>query len=168
MRILFLDIDGVLNSTQYMKNITPNTIYGSNGVDMSQQIDPQAVKLLDAIIHATGAKIVVSSTWRRMFDVDQIAEFLSQRGSKIAHKAIIDRTPISKSSRIRGGEIKEWLDMHSESVQIDTSSESIESYAIVDDDADMLPEQMDNFVNTDNDVGLTAEKMHEIISILNF
>lgn len=64
IKIIFLDIDGVLNCQRYYKSWfkkhkkqVPRDKYG-------QLFDPTAEELLNRLIRETGAKIVVSSTWR--------------------------------------------------------------------------------------------------------
>jgi len=56
MKVNFLDIDGMLNSGQYIK-----VLDGDFDVPINQ-MDPVAVARLNTITDATGAKIVVSST----------------------------------------------------------------------------------------------------------
>jgi predicted mannosyl-3-phosphoglycerate phosphatase (HAD superfamily) len=51
MKIIFLDIDGVLNN------------YNTLGEGLNWESN--AVKILKRIIKETGAKVVLSSTWRR-------------------------------------------------------------------------------------------------------
>ena len=54
-KIIFLDIDGVLNSVEYRKRIQC-----TGRVEM----DPQLLSLLADLVNKTGAKLVISSTWR--------------------------------------------------------------------------------------------------------
>ncbi len=54
MKILFLDIDGVLNNHEF------------NAISESNTILPRCVKQLNRIIHHTGTKVVLSSAWRYM------------------------------------------------------------------------------------------------------
>lgn len=55
MKVIFLDIDGVLNSRKYdsVRNWNEQT-----------DIDVSRLPLLGEIVAATGAEIVLSSTWR--------------------------------------------------------------------------------------------------------
>ena len=55
--IIFLDVDGVLNSDDYYASLN-----GTHGY--YKDIDIEKVKLLRQICDATGAKIVISSSWR--------------------------------------------------------------------------------------------------------
>ena len=55
-KIIFLDIDGVLNSIDYFEHTKHCKGYS--------EINPKKVKLLKEIVDRTGAEIVLSSTWR--------------------------------------------------------------------------------------------------------
>lgn len=59
MKAIFLDIDGVLNSDEYFDKISNLDIQG-----IEKEIDIEKVKLLKEAINETGAKIVLSSSWR--------------------------------------------------------------------------------------------------------
>ena len=61
MKALFLDFDGVLNTEKYL------ALYGAEGV----VIDPARLELLKEIIDATGAKIVLSTSWREHWSTVQ-------------------------------------------------------------------------------------------------
>ena len=62
MKILFLDIDGVLNTGQYNKYMIENNL---NDFDENGSIfDPNAVDNLRLIIDCTNADVIISSTWR--------------------------------------------------------------------------------------------------------
>ena len=60
----------------------------------------------------------------------------------------------------RGEEIQVWMDKESE-------KNEIESFVILDDDSDMLPEQMGNFIHVDGQVGLVDKDVFKAIEILN-
>lgn len=55
MKLIFLDIDGVLNYEGYERFTRMGTRF----------VDPVLIKRLKKIIDRTGAKVVLSSTWRR-------------------------------------------------------------------------------------------------------
>ena len=63
MSMLFLDIDGVLNSQTYItkKHNETGKCLGGSTVEM---LDPDAISELNRIIDRTSAEIVLSSTWR--------------------------------------------------------------------------------------------------------
>ena len=131
MRVIFLDIDGVLNSWESFYKITT-----------------EKLQLLNDLIEQTDAKIVISSSWRvgskdvkdfldknfskRTFRLDNFKDATNQEciSNIFYNDNIIDLTDTFGPSR--GDEIKRWLDNH---------SDDIESYVILDDDTDMLDEQ---------------------------
>lgn len=131
MKVLFLDIDGVLNSAK--------TCCAFGGYPMSMEhiaaFDQAAIRLLQRLCDSAGVQVVLSSSWRNDKDWATYGQALGL--------PIIDRTPSSMGPR--GREIQTWLDAHPE----------VEQYAIVDDDSDMLPEQAPRFVHTNGDEGLT-------------
>lgn len=126
MKVVFLDIDGVLNChrTCIAFGGIPHTT-ADGGV---QLLDAVAIGLIGGIVRSAGAVIVLSSTWRKHSDWTQYGRDLGL--------PIVDRTP--SLAGIRGAEIQDWLDRHP----------GVERYAIIDDDRDMLPEQMPYFVHT--------------------
>ncbi len=157
MRVIFLDFDGVLNSNQF------RTQGGGHGFGV-QQIDPAAAARLEKIVRATGAKIVVSSSWRHIWTTEQIAEMLEQVGAERAGRAVIDRTPSGLGNR--GQEIQEWLDLDPERSAVNPDHEPVQSYVILDDDNDMTPEQQPRLVHVNPQRGLTDQDVAEAISIL--
>lgn len=151
MKVIFLDIDGVLN-------LIPQGHDQYGGI-----FHPHFIENLKHIIDETDAQIVISSSWRYS-GLDVMKRMWKHRNLP---GNVIDITPIHREHVIRGIEIKEWLYKH----------QDIESYVIFDDDKDMLEEQMENFVNTfenfthtdyiDCGYGLTIECAEEAIKILN-
>ena len=146
MKVVFLDIDGVLNSTR--------TCVGHGGVpeDFTPEdialFDQTAVALIRGLVFAAGAQIVLSSAWRITHKFEDFA--------KAFDMPVIDRTP--NITGFRGLEIKYWLDEHPD----------VESYAIIDDSGDMLPEQMPFFVHTDMNEGFLwrdAEKLARLLGL---
>ena len=69
---------------------------------------------------------------------------------------VLDRTPSIRDVP-RSSEIKAYLDAHPE----------INYYVIVDDEADILPEQVDHFIMTDGDVGFTLKDFKKFEEIFN-
>lgn len=150
-KIIFLDIDGVLNSRKW----TDLKMSQGQPFSLVEEVDDQAVANLNEIIAKTGAKVVVSSSWRIAFELDYIEGVLRKAGFK---GAIIDKTPRRTTYPARrGNEIKEWL----------LQRDDIVNYVIVDDDSDMLQEQLKNFVHTSFIDGLKKEHVEQAVRILN-
>lgn len=163
-KVIFLDIDGVLNTkwlyTQMDKN-TPRDKYG-------YAFDPNAVANLKRIIDETGAEIVISSSWKS-FGLTELIDMWQERNLP---GLIIGITPNSVSDElllhadldnmeifhIRGEEIKEWLLRHGKEVS---------NYVIIDDVDNMLPEQQNHFVQTNPETGITEDIALLAIMTLN-
>lgn len=143
-KVLFLDIDGVLNSLRscYAFKGYPHCF---SAKDMAQ-FDHVAVSLIRRVCEETDASIVLSSTWRLMHTPHECANGLDL--------PIFDRT--KQLNGPRGKEIAEWLSRHPE----------VTSYAIVDDDGDMLEEQRPYFVQTDGREGLSFSDFERLKEIL--
>jgi len=143
-KIIFLDVDGVLNSQETLTRTQPGG--GIIG------IDPMLVLLVHRIIEATGAEIVLSSTWR-----------LGERSRDEVRKAVpfIDVTP-SCGCGIRGAEIYKWI---TENIPYDWRDNL--KYAIIDDDSDMLLWQKDNFFQTSFKTGITEDVVDRVIKHFN-
>lgn len=144
MKVLFLDIDGVLNTADtWHKTKHLRGKPCSNFERWSRMIDPELVVNLNKVIEATDAKVVVSSTWRLSFEAPELQKLLESQGFV---GEVIDRTPdASEVNNIwqkhfqkyppsdnyenwqRGFEIQAWLFEHPE----------VKTFAIVDDDSDM-------------------------------
>lgn len=128
MKVLFLDIDGVVNCQS-----TFDALKGDKVIPLDQYM----CFLVGKIMLDTDCKLVLSSSWRGYKEGEKEIE---QRIGKI-----YDRTPHKPG--IRGNEIQAWLDEHLE----------VTRYAILDDDADMKPWHLPNFFQTSWDNGLTKE-----------
>jgi hypothetical protein len=161
MRVIFLDIDGVLNSRDFMGESPPMSAFG--GAD-EELMDPAAVERLNTIIDQTDAHVVISSSWRFQYDYTQMGEMLTKRGFRHADK-IIDQTT-RDGQGFRGHEVQTWLDMRREQVIVDPKTEPITSYVILDDSGDFNPDQQANFVHTKFQNGLTQADVQRAISIL--
>lgn len=112
MKVLFLDIDGVVNCKTTFQTMEKGAIY----------LDPYMALLVGKIQLDTGCEVVLSSSWRH-YPPD--IEAVEQRIVKL-----YDKTP-SLDSGFRGDEIAAWLGEHPE----------VTRYAILDDESDFHPWQ---------------------------
>lgn len=154
--IVFLDVDGVLNSHQWFESQER-----SGATDrIERHIDPQAVLRLERICKETGGAVVVSSAWRHGTLYDTLIEGLRKHGftGKVIGKTIISQC----SDCVRGNLIYRWLRENM------LHYYSFRQYVILDDDTDMLYWQRNNFVKTDSSTGgLIDELTDKAIAILN-
>lgn len=162
MKVLFLDFDGVLNSSQWLSEVRT---YVTGAWTNTNWFDPAAIARLNKIIEETGAKIVVSSSWRIGRTVLDLCKILFGAGfvGAIIGK-ITDELRRASEGRLRpeiepvtrGEEIKIWLNAHPQ----------VTHFAVVDDDSDMDLVR-ENFVQTDFETGLLDKHVGRIIALLN-
>lgn len=169
MKVIFLDFDGVMNCWRcaYSLPYRPPNLYwrlrrffnrfirhklAFHERGFSGYIGKVHVEVLNRIIEQTGAKIVVSSTWRVLHNEKELAIILDKAGVK---GEVVGVTPRS-SSRIRGLEIAEW---------IRNSETPVESFVILDDDSDM-EELMPYLVKTRTKTGLLPQHLEQAIALL--
>ena len=167
MKYLFLDIDGVLNHEEWYSNRVHTLKRKEWWEDC---FDPECVKRLNNILKETGARLVVSSSWRldgelkRYFTTVGITTDFDVTPN--IHHELPDGT---YSWPDRGEEIDGFLKDH-----------PCDSYVILDDDLDFTENQLkDHFVHCccdyiqalrechPGETGLTELKMKEAINILN-
>jgi hypothetical protein len=141
MKVIFLDVDGVLNNWAGLCE------YGIH------YIDSEKVSLLKTIVCATDAKIVLSSTWRILKeDFDMVKVVLLSQGMKI-----YDVTPQTFGGH-RGHEIGLWLE--------EKACLPVNKYAILDDDIYAGVSREDSYFQTYMEEGLTTEIAEKIIQHL--
>lgn len=158
MKLIFLDIDGVLNNEQWYSSGKAQIAYlltGENDIK-AYNFDPDNWKWIEKLIQDTDAKIVLSSSWRS-FSLEKTIEDFTGTAFELLVKYMVGVTPYS-FERHRGKEIQHYLD---------NCTEQIESYVIFDDDTDMLENQRDNFVHTDFFNGVTEKDYIKAKEILN-
>lgn len=159
MKVIFLDIDGVLN--------TKETFFKRKEKHIKTKIwdDLFRIEYLKEIIEKTDAKIVLTSTWRKGFEKDngilipilddalEIVEVLSKYKLEI-----YDITGIDKNG-IRQEEIKEWL-----------LNNPTSSFVILDDETCDLNDYLEYVIKTrDNNeqIGLCDFHIDIAVNMLN-
>lgn len=112
MKVLFLDIDGVVNKKENFNPTNKPTMY---------PLDSYCAFLVGHIQLQTGCEVVLSSTWRLHPDgVKEVSDHVVR---------LLDKTPLLRG--IRGDEVNAWLEKHPD----------VEVYAILDDDSDFYDDQ---------------------------
>lgn len=150
MKVLFLDIDGVLNNRCSFRD------WRLKGFYESHCLGSHLIERLNRIIDATNCKVVITSTWRcnrRKFpDLKAFEDLLTFFGCRLEVVGFTPRLP----REFRGDEIQAWLDDHY----------GIESMVILDDDSDM-GHLMPYLVKTSMRTGLTSDCVRQAIDLLN-
>lgn len=182
-RIIFLDVDGVLNSE---KSFYYHKERGNNPNLYDAPHEPH-VKALAHIINETGAELVFSSSWRGSWRTSHFAMVLSMLCPQVNFQ-FVGKTPRFVGEH-RGYEIKWWLDLvqtnevdskviqKAKSEYMGASFDfrenrnepylyEIESFVVLDDDDDMDGLES-NFVHVNNKEGLTMADAEKAIKILN-
>ncbi len=152
MRVVFLDIDGVLNHQQlYDANLARGTPTPPDG-----WIDRACVTRLNELCARTGANVVISSSWRTYASipgqpVGGLAGTVGVLRACGLTAEVIGATPdhtteaqrAKQERAARWPEIRAWLDAHPE----------VERFVVIDDCEVTAP--ADRFVQTSLAVGLT-------------
>ena len=152
MNVIFLDIDGVLNTERFqlyqIKNHEADAYY------CCFNFDPICMKNLKYLVETYKCKIVISSTWRyggkennKYWDaiINNLREY------KIEQE-VIDMTPVLHSKR--GYEIQKWID-----------NNTVDKFVIIDDDDDMVHLKQ-YLAKCDCKTGLNKEVKEKCIKIL--
>lgn len=186
MKIIFLDIDGVLNGYNYWNTLGWKLVCKTKirGLCIWYRkatnpfgIHKRKVKRLSKIVKATGAKIVLSSSWRfgwwktpyeeQPKDHRQLTDLFNKYNIEV-----IDITPRDKDGR-RDKEILSWLSVH---------ESEVDKFIILDDENSFLRlfDNDERFIQTssvhlgvmicghdEEDTGLKNKHIKEAIRILN-
>lgn len=167
MKYLFLDIDGVMNHEQWL-----HLAHKKNLSSPEFWFDPVCVDRLNRILSETGAKLVISSSWRS--DPN-----LKEQFEMVGLPTEFDRTINLFMSHflgytIRGEEIDHYLKEHGVDIH------SKHQYVILDDDNDFTPWQRQNTLfrtaatpfdepyKRNSGIGLTEDLTNQIIKYLTY
>lgn len=157
--VLFLDVDGVLNSGPWLMKETKESQEFHRRTDMdidAMSLNPAAVARLQRIVDATGAKIVLSSSWRYMYKPEKFMYLLR------AHKFVgdlIGATPLTENvpgRKCRGDEVAMWLK--------ENSFLDIKKFVILDDD-ESFGDLEHRLVRTKFEHGLTDSDAEAAIAL---
>jgi hypothetical protein len=141
-KLLFLDVDGVLNRKSTKERIRSD---GINWLGVDRELADRFLGWLEG----KDLQIILSSTWRMFPDMTD--------GLQAAGIRWIDNTPIGRYSS-RGAEIQSFMQ--------DTWQQWPERYAILDDNGDMMTHQLPHLVRTETDEGLQERHLRDLDRIL--
>lgn len=137
IKVLFLDIDGVLNSNE-------------SGLEF----DPACVSHLNDILAAIpGLKIVISSSWRFIYSLEELIAILRGNNAMVSSTNVIGMTD-DLYPQTRGQEIAKYV-----------QGNNIKIFACLEDD-EPLDEVKDRVVRCQTAIGLTKELAAEAIGKL--
>ncbi len=161
-KVIFLDIDGVLNSNFWNND-------NQKEISEGKYIDPEKVKLLSKLVQKTGASLVLHSGWRFWFDSDlkparpeaeYLANLLKNEGMAIAgitpDLTTEEIRKTKKFSKVKADEILLWLKNHPD----------VEKWLVLDD-LELHNEEIAKYqVMTDPECGLTEKDLEKACEIL--
>lgn len=156
LRIIFLDVDGVLNNRKSMQLAQAPIegelpIHPPGPLGFLFTVDPEAVTRFREVVEELDLKIVLSSTWR--FHPTAIQTAFKWCGWE--NPPFIGSTPRNVPDGVkdnRGNQIQAWIDQNLQNKP--------HQFVIVDDDSDI--HQNTRFVQTDHELGLTEENCNHI------
>lgn len=142
---IFLDLDGVLNST------TMGILNGYDNRSMDLDLDSHSISILNVLLNSLpDHQIVVCSSWRK--NIDFSFQQLLDYGIK---GNFVDVTPSLPDSWFRGDEVQAWLDAHPE----------VTSFVCFDDGTDFYPHQ--NLIRTNAMFGIQLPDIYRALQILD-
>lgn len=155
MKLIFLDIDGVIATKKTYRE--SGWYSGEPLKDSSVLFCDKRISLLRGYLELhPDVKVVISSSWRLLFERNKLIEMLGKHGFPMDR--IIGFTPDSKSG-YRGDEIKAYLTGMG---MFDGWKTNI---VILDDDSDLKPFRS-NWIQTTFDKGLTKKHIERMDKIL--
>jgi len=143
-KYVYLDFDGVLNTEQYQAELA---VAGVPGKDKYGPLfAPETVRQLNRLVEATGAEIIVTSSWRYVYEEDTLYEMWDERGLPDTRVVILDRKfeGISK-------------DDHQKYVP----------FVYIDDEDNYSDSEREYLIQTNPVKGLSAADVDRAIAILN-
>lgn len=172
-KLIFLDIDGVINSKDWS-----DYVHSNRDRQLTDMVDPNAVKKICNICEKTDARVIISSSWRTFDYNTTIQNLMKYKEFEQLIPYIVGITSRYESRYSRGEEIQYLLnDIRKRHYEHECPTknlfiEDIEivedpKYVIIDDDYDMLRNQMKYFMRTDFIHGITEEQCNVIIDFLN-
>lgn len=153
MKVIFLDIDGVLNNDLILKQFR-RLGCGAGAIGLEK------LQLLQKIVTVTNAQIVLSSDWR-LAHVDPCGYKMVRICLGMFGIRIVGRTPdlLLNVTGDRANEIQAWLGSNQE-------KRGVTHFVILDDRTDAGLGFPDNFILTNDKEGLTEQQVEEAIQIL--
>lgn len=152
--VIFLDMDGVIATARAHRAQRDRPL-------PDRWIDGEAMGHLNALCQASGAPVVISSTWRLDTSVGEFLAIVRRNGfTGQMHRDWRTKSlnrPIGSliAAKSRGDEVQEWMSRHPE----------VMAHVILDDDQDFYPHQP--LVHTEFECGLTAADVVEAKRLLD-
>lgn len=167
-KLVFLDFDGVLNSSEFAAHLSRNDEPAQDRMGLDW-FDPNAVECMNRIVDATGAKIVVTSSWRYL----GLAKLQKLWKERELHGEIVGMTSLHVVDELILEKGIEWLEremngsLRSEEIAHWLKSYNINDNYVILDDLPMPKELQARFVQINPKFGLSDLQVKQAITILN-
>ena len=143
MKIIFLNIDGVLSNDNHTYH------YGNN------YIDDNLLNLFAAVVKSTSSEVVLSSIWKN--STNKVSSLISKL-SKYNIKILEIISPLGQNWINPSEEIKKWLQNHPQ----------VTKYVIIDNSLELFDSFKENLFATDPELGITEVLALDIIDHMNY
>lgn len=168
MKCIFLDFDGVLNTATYQQELLSSNLPQED--DYGRIFSPLAMDSLFRLVRTTGARIVVTSSWKGIYTLEELRQMWTDRG----YEGTVDDVT-------RNGVSDEWLlsaDLsaldnfnlpHPKGMEIADyiNNNDVEEFVIIDDEPIALKQHRNHLFLVDSEMGLTDAIAEEIALFLN-
>ena len=163
MKVIFLDVDGVLNSEDlFVKHRKEGK---SNSADI-MELDDIALTYLQRLVENTDAKIVLSSSWRiggmETVYMKNLKRQLANKGLEIFDCTTTKSYDGYGNRLYRGDQIKIWIEEYNSN-----HTNKVDKFAILDDDSDMGEYINTNFVHTTWKHGMEEKHYLQVLEMLS-
>lgn len=157
MKLIYVDIDGPL-ATDECSKVTENTKWHPR----LYRMNPKCVMVLNEIIAETNCDLVISSDWRKSFNLEELGEIFEWNG---IIKKPIHFTPLECRS------MRDLVINRAHQIKLSVEELKPESWVAIDDlpiGANMFTVGITNFVLCDPIEGLAGNgKKQQVIDFLN-
>ena len=161
MKVIFLDIDGVLNTSTDIYERRRIKFRGKRRIPTNKKPKRVFAKLVEWMLE-NDIYFVMSTSWRGNSQIEDWNEILKNYGVK--KDLVISLTPFH-SKAIRGLEILQWLDSWNNVGVKEYGKEKVNDYIVVDDDINDIKPYINKkkIIRTDVKNGLTEKDLEKII-----
>ncbi|MBR1963265.1 MAG: hypothetical protein IKA19_01010 [Muribaculaceae bacterium] len=153
LKLIFLDIDGVLNTGQHLTKLKMD--HQPYADHYGPLFDPNATDNLRKIVDATGAKIVITSSWRYIHGLAGLRKMWAERNMPGSIHGI---TPTDTFGS-RGDEVKEYLTLFRGKTPPD--------YLILDDECEYIGDLRKRLIMPNPLTGITPTIATKAIKMLS-
>ena len=160
-RILFLDIDGVLNGNAFLHRRWVargnEPVHRTEDARWLDDLDPECVKRLDRLVREADCEVVISSSWRVVLTHERIAGFLKTYGfgGKVIDATTTDYPLVAGRAPERGDQIALWMA---------ANGVTDDEVVILDDSCDIQP-LLHRHLRTDALTGLTEGDVNRALAM---